>query len=109
MLVTALLIKLDSKGPVFFLQERLGQKGIPFNIIKFRTMFQGSENNGPVWTDYNDPRITRIGKFIRKLRLDELPQLLNILKGEMSFIGPRPLAHTSYMDQDPSSIITGPW
>jgi exopolysaccharide biosynthesis polyprenyl glycosylphosphotransferase len=99
MLVTALLIKLDSKGPVFFLQERLGQKGVPFKIIKFRTMFHGSENNGPVWTDLNDPRITRVGRFIRKLRLDELPQLLNILKGEMSFIGPRPLAHTSYMDQ----------
>ena len=98
MLATALLIKLDSKGPVFFMQERLGQKGIPFHIIKFRTMFQGSENNGPVWTKYNDPRITRIGKIIRKLRLDELPQLLNIIRGEMSFIGPRPLAHTSYMD-----------
>ena len=64
-------------------------------------MFQGSENNGPVWTDYNDPRITRVGKIIRKLRLDELPQLLNILRGEMSFIGPRPLAHTSYMDEYP--------
>ena len=98
MLLTALLIKLDSKGPVFFLQERLGQKGIPFNIIKFRTMFQGSENDGPVWTNDNDPRITRVGKIIRKLRLDELPQLLNIIRGEMSFIGPRPLAHTSYME-----------
>ena len=101
MLVTALLVKLDSKGPVFFLQERLGQKGIPFNIIKFRTMFQGSENDGPVWTDYNDPRITRVGKIIRKLRLDELPQLFNILRNEMSFIGPRPLAHTSYMENIP--------
>lgn len=99
MVVTAVLIRIDSKGTVFFLQERLGQKGIPFKIIKFRTMFQGSENNGPVWTDHNDPRITRVGKIIRKLRLDELPQLFNILRGEMSFIGPRPLAHTSYMDQ----------
>ena len=98
MLVVALLIKLDSKGPIFFMQERLGQKGKPFNIIKFRTMFQGAENNGPVWTDHNDPRITRLGKFIRKLRLDELPQLWNILRGEMSFIGPRPLAHTNYME-----------
>jgi hypothetical protein len=79
MLATALLIKLDSKGPVFFLQERLGQKGEPFKIIKFRTMYQGSENNGPVWTNHNDPRITRVGKIIRKLR-DELPQLLNILR-----------------------------
>jgi exopolysaccharide biosynthesis polyprenyl glycosylphosphotransferase len=99
MLVVALLIKLDSKGPVFFRQERLGQKGRPFNIIKFRTMFQGAENDGPVWTDPDDPRITRAGKLLRKLRLDELPQLLNILRGEMSFIGPRPLAHTTYMDQ----------
>jgi exopolysaccharide biosynthesis polyprenyl glycosylphosphotransferase len=99
MLVTACLIKLDSKGPIFFIQERLGQKGSPFKIIKFRTMFQGAENNGPVWTDYNDPRITRVGKVIRKLRLDELPQLWNIFRGEMSFIGPRPLAHTSSMEK----------
>jgi exopolysaccharide biosynthesis polyprenyl glycosylphosphotransferase len=97
-LVTALLIKLDSRGPVFFRQERLGQKGKPFNIIKLRTMFQGAENDGPVWTEHNDPRITRIGRIIRKLRLDELPQLWNIIRGEMSFIGPRPLAHTSYME-----------
>jgi exopolysaccharide biosynthesis polyprenyl glycosylphosphotransferase len=99
MLLIAILIKLDSKGPVFFQQERLGQKERPFNIIKFRTMFLGSENNGPAWTNHNDPRITRIGRIIRKLRLDELPQLWNILRGEMSFIGPRPLAHTSYMEK----------
>ncbi len=99
MLLTALLIKLDSKGPVFFRQERLSQKGKPFQIIKFRTMVEGSENNGPVWTDYNDPRITRAGKIIRKLRIDEFPQLLNIIQGEMSFIGPRPLATTDYMEK----------
>ena len=98
MLVVPLLIKLDSEGPIFFMQERLGQKGKPFKIIKFRTMYQGSENNGPVWTNYNDPRITRVGKIIRKVRLDELPQLLNILRAEMSFIGPRPLAHTICME-----------
>jgi len=98
MLAVSLLIKLDSRGPVFFTQERLGQKGRPFRIIKFRTMFEGAENDGPVWTDRNDPRITRAGRFIRKLRLDELPQLWNIIRGEMSFIGPRPLAHTSYME-----------
>ena len=98
MLVVALLIKLDSQGPIFFTQERLGQKGKPFNIIKFRTMFHGAADNGPLWTDPNDPRITRVGKFIRKLRLDELPQLWNIIRGEMSFIGPRPLAHTDYME-----------
>jgi exopolysaccharide biosynthesis polyprenyl glycosylphosphotransferase len=95
----ALMIKLDSQGPLFFKQERQGQKGEPFKIIKFRTMFQGSEDNGPVWTDVNDPRITRVGKIIRKLRLDELPQLLNIFRGEMSFIGPRPLAHTNCMEK----------
>jgi exopolysaccharide biosynthesis polyprenyl glycosylphosphotransferase len=98
MLLTALLIKFGSKGPIFFRQERLGQKGRPFQIIKFRTMFEGAENNGPLWTDPNDPRITTVGRIIRKLRLDELPQLWNIFRGEMSFIGPRPLAHTSYMD-----------
>ena len=98
MVLSAIVIKLDSKGPLFFAQERLGLKGKAFKIMKFRTMIQGAENNGPVWTDHNDPRITRAGKFIRKLRLDELPQLWNIMRGEMSFIGPRPLAHTSYMD-----------
>jgi exopolysaccharide biosynthesis polyprenyl glycosylphosphotransferase len=89
-LVVALLIKLDSRGPVFFRQERSGQDGQPFKILKFRTMQMDAEN-GPTWTSDNDPRITRVGRFIRKLRLDELPQLINILKGEMSFIGPRPL------------------
>jgi exopolysaccharide biosynthesis polyprenyl glycosylphosphotransferase len=99
MLLTALSIKLDSRGPIFFRQERLGQKGKSFKIIKFRTMVTGAENNGPVWTDPNDPRITKTGRVIRKLRLDELPQLWNIFRGEMSFIGPRPLAHTEYMDK----------
>lgn len=99
MLLTALLIKLDSEGPIFFRQERLGQKGRPFQIIKFRTMIEGAENNGQVWTDYNDPRITQVGKIIRKLRLDELPQLWNIVRGEMSFIGPRPLAHADSMNK----------
>jgi exopolysaccharide biosynthesis polyprenyl glycosylphosphotransferase len=98
MVLTVIVIKIDSKGPIFFYQERLGLKGKAFKIMKFRTMIHGAENDGPVWTDHNDPRITRAGKFIRKLRLDELPQLWNIIRGEMSFIGPRPLAHTSYMD-----------
>jgi len=98
MALTMIVIKFDSKGPIFFRQERLGLKGKAFRIMKFRTMIPGAENNGPVWTNQNDPRITRAGKFIRKLRLDELPQLWNIIRGEMSFIGPRPLAHTSYMD-----------
>jgi len=98
MVLTALLIKMDSSGPVFFRQDRLGQKGKVFEIMKFRTMVENAAQCGPTWTRDNDPRITRIGRVIRKLRLDELPQLINILKGEMSFIGPRPLAHDDFMD-----------
>jgi lipopolysaccharide/colanic/teichoic acid biosynthesis glycosyltransferase len=90
-LVVALAIKIDSPGPVFFRQERLGRLGRVFNIYKFRSM----RNDiyipvGSVIVYENDPRITRVGKFIRKTSIDELPQLFNIIKGEMSFIGPRP-------------------
>ena len=98
LVLTALAIKIDSRGPVVFRQARLGHKGKIFKILKFRTMVDNAAQCGPLWTTDNDPRITRVGRFIRKLRLDELPQLLNILKGEMSFIGPRPLAHDSSMD-----------
>jgi len=90
MLLIGLVIKLDSPGPVFYKQERLGQDGRPFQIIKFRTMVQDAENNGPQYATPKDPRITRAGRVLRKLRLDELPQLYNIFKGAMSFIGPRP-------------------
>ncbi len=87
----ALLIKLESPGPVFFRQTRVGLLGKNFAAIKFRTMILGAEKEGqPQWAQKNDPRVTRIGKILRKLRLDEIPQLLNILRGEMSFIGPRP-------------------
>jgi lipopolysaccharide/colanic/teichoic acid biosynthesis glycosyltransferase len=89
-LAIPLAIKLDSPGPVFFRQERLGKDGKPFWIIKFRTMVKDAESGGPQWASQGDPRVTRVGRILRKLRLDELPQLLNILKGEMSFIGPRP-------------------
>jgi exopolysaccharide biosynthesis polyprenyl glycosylphosphotransferase len=89
-LVIPLAIKLDSPGPAFFRQQRLGKDGKPFGIIKFRTMVEDAERDGPQWASQEDPRITRVGGILRKLRLDELPQLLNILKGEMSFIGPRP-------------------
>ena len=89
-LVIPVAIKLDSPGPVFFCQQRLGKDGKPFWIIKFRTMVDNAERDGPQWASQDDPRITRVGRILRKLRLDELPQLLNILKGEMSFIGPRP-------------------
>ena len=86
----SLAIKLDNPGPVFFQQERLGQDGKLFQIIKFRTMVQDAEQNGAQWASDNDQRVTRAGRVLRRLRLDELPQLLNILKGDMSFIGPRP-------------------
>ena len=84
------MIVLDSPGPAFFRQQRLGKDGKPFWIIKFRTMVEDAEQDGPQWASQDDPRITRVGRMLRKLRLDELPQLLNILRGEMSFIGPRP-------------------
>jgi sugar transferase (PEP-CTERM system associated) len=90
-LFTALLIKLDTKGPVFFSQERVGEGGKPFRVHKFRSMVCDAEKElGPVWAQSDDDRITRVGRFIRKLRVDEIPQLYNVLKGEMSFVGPRP-------------------
>jgi len=91
MFLTSIAIKLDSKGPVFFKQERCGLNGKIFNIFKFRSMRQDAEKNtGPVWSTKGDPRITRVGRFVRKVRIDELPQMINILKGEMSLVGPRP-------------------
>jgi sugar transferase (PEP-CTERM system associated) len=90
-LITAILIKLDSKGPVFFSQERLGRNKKEYSVIKFRSMiFDAEDECGPVWAQDNDNRITRIGRVIRKFRIDEVPQLWNVLKGEMSFVGPRP-------------------
>ena len=85
-----LKIKKDSKGPVFYRQERIGRFGRPFNILKFRTMFVGSENGTPMLSSANDDRITQIGKTLRKYRIDEIPQFWNILKGDMSLVGPRP-------------------
>lgn len=90
-ILTAIAIKIDSKGPVLFKQERLGQNGKPFNVLKFRSMIQDAEKNtGPVWSQKDDPRVTRMGKFVRKVRIDEIPQMFNVLKGEMSLVGPRP-------------------
>ncbi len=87
----ALAVKLDSPGPIFFKQRRTGEGGRDFNILKFRTMCQDAEKKtGAVWATANDPRITRLGGFLRKTRLDEIPQLFNVLRGDMSFIGPRP-------------------
>ncbi len=100
MLLISVIIKLDSKGPVFFRQERCGKDGKDFKMLKFRTMVQGADGlqqkyrssiDGPMFKLPNDPRITRFGQFLRKTSLDELPQILNIIKGEMSLVGPRPL------------------
>lgn len=88
--IIAVVIKLTSPGKVFFRQDRLGQDGKPFEIIKFRTMVQDAENHGPQWARENDPRVTPVGRILRKLRLDEFPQLINIIRGDMSLIGPRP-------------------
>lgn len=89
MIIIALLIKKD-KGPVFFKQQRLGLNGKPFRLIKFRSMVVDAEKAGQKWAEKNDPRVTKIGRTLRKHRLDELPQVFNILKGEMSVVGPRP-------------------
>jgi sugar transferase (PEP-CTERM system associated) len=86
----AILIKLESKGPVFYKQRRVGLNNRIFDCIKFRSMTVDAEKNGAVWASKNDSRVTRVGKIIRKLRIDEIPQMWNVLKGEMSFIGPRP-------------------
>jgi exopolysaccharide biosynthesis polyprenyl glycosylphosphotransferase len=90
-LLTAVAIKLDSPGPILYRQERLGQNEEPFTIYKFRSMLEEAEADvGPVWAVEDDPRITRVGKIIRKLRIDEIPQMINVLKGQMSLVGPRP-------------------
>jgi sugar transferase (PEP-CTERM system associated) len=90
MLVTAVLVKLDSRGPVFYKQERVGKNGHTFVLTKFRSMRTDAEKAGPVWASKDDDRTTRVGRVIRKLRIDEIPQFWNILRGEMSFVGPRP-------------------
>lgn len=90
MLILAICIKIDSKGPVFYRQERITTNGKVFRIFKFRTMVQNADKIGSLVTVKGDSRITRIGKFIRKIRLDEFPQLLNILTGDMTFVGTRP-------------------
>ncbi|MDY5594204.1 MAG: sugar transferase [Oscillospiraceae bacterium] len=91
MLATAAAVKLDSKGPVLFCQQRLGLHGEPFTMYKFRSMKDGAEHTGSgVYSEQGDPRVTKVGRVIRAASIDELPQLINILKGDMSIIGPRP-------------------
>jgi lipopolysaccharide/colanic/teichoic acid biosynthesis glycosyltransferase len=90
MLMTAIFIKLNDNGPVFFAQERMGKGFEKFKLLKFRTMIVNADKKGEAITKGEDPRITGIGKFLRHYKLDELPQLINVLKGEMSMVGPRP-------------------
>lgn len=90
MLVIALLVRLDSKGPAIYKQERLGKDGKAFLIYKFRSMCEDAEKDGPRWAEIDDSRCTRIGKILRRFHVDELPQLWNVLIGDMSFVGPRP-------------------
>lgn len=87
---TAVLIKLDSRGPIFYKQERVGKNGSAFSVLKFRSMRVDAEKAGPVWASADDDRTTRVGRVIRKLRIDEIPQFWNIVRGEMDFVGPRP-------------------
>jgi len=98
MMLIAVAIKLESPGPVFFIQERMGLDGKPFQMIKFRSMRRDAEKNGPGWTTEDDPRQTRLGAFIRKIEADELPNLINVLLGEMSLVGPRP-EQAHYVEQ----------
>lgn len=90
MIFIGIIIKLDSRGPVIFKQERVGKNGRQFMMYKFRTMKDDAEKDGPQWAENNDSRCTRVGKFLRTVRLDELPQVVNVIKGDMSFVGPRP-------------------
>ncbi|MCY3957816.1 MAG: undecaprenyl-phosphate glucose phosphotransferase [Chloroflexi bacterium] len=90
LLLIALIIKLDSKGPAFYVQTRVGRDGRPFPIVKFRTMISGADEYGQTWTVANDPRRTRVGRLLRRYWIDELPQLLNVIRGDMSLVGPRP-------------------
>ena len=90
LVLVAIAILLETGRPVLFRQERVGMKGVPFQILKFRSMYQNAEANGPVWAASADHRITKVGRLLRKYRLDELPQLFNVLRGEMSLVGPRP-------------------
>jgi lipopolysaccharide/colanic/teichoic acid biosynthesis glycosyltransferase len=90
-LFLGIAIKLDSRGPIFFRQKRVGERGRVFTLFKFRTMVDNAEGlTGPIWASEEDRRITPVGRWLRKSRLDEFPQLINVFKGEMSFIGPRP-------------------
>ena len=106
-ILSAVAIKLESKGPVFFIQKRAGLNGKAFNMIKFRGMIDNALNYGPELTQQNDPRITKVGKFLRRTSIDELPQFINVLKGEMSIVGPRPeiLSITSQYSDEHKAVF----
>ena len=108
LLISALAIKLDSKGPVFFIQERTGLNGKPFRMYKLRGMVENALEIGPQLTQMNDPRITRVGKFLRRTSIDEIPQAFNVLKGDMSLIGPRPeiIPITTTFNQEQTKVFT---
>ncbi|GAB6443042.1 MULTISPECIES: sugar transferase [Bacillus] len=100
MLFFCIMITLETSGAPIYFQERLGINGKKFNVFKLRSMVKDAEINGPQWANEHDPRITKVGLFIRKTRIDELPQLLNILRGDMSFVGPRPEREFFYNEFD---------
>ena len=108
LLVVALGVKASSPGPIFYRGVRTGRLGVPFRIFKFRTMVDGGEKLGGGTTALNDPRVTRIGHYLRRYKIDELPQLINIFRGEMSIVGPRPElpAYTALYSPDERRILT---
>jgi lipopolysaccharide/colanic/teichoic acid biosynthesis glycosyltransferase len=101
-IIIAILIKLNDKGPIFYKQKRIGQNFKPCELLKFRTMIVNADKIGPAVTKDGDPRITKIGKLLRKTKLDELPQLWNVIRGDMSIVGPRPEVekHIQYYEND---------
>jgi lipopolysaccharide/colanic/teichoic acid biosynthesis glycosyltransferase len=106
-IIIAILIKLNDKGPIFYKQKRIGQNFKPFKLLKFRTMIVNADKIGPAVTKDGDPRITKIGKFLRKTKLDELPQLWNVIRGDMSIVGPRPEVekYIQYYEDDYKEIL----
>ena len=107
-LAIAVVIRRDSPGPVFFRQERVGRNGVPFRILKFRTMSDGAEAAGRQITVGADPRITRVGAWLRRSKLDELPQLINVVRGEMALVGPRPEVprYVAHYDERQREVLT---
>lgn len=107
-LIIAILIKIDSKGDILYKQERIGLNGIPFNVLKFRTMVPDAFSKGALTVGSRDPRVTNVGYYLRKYKLDELPQLFNVLFGEMSFVGPRPEVrkYTDLYDENQRKVLS---